>query len=87
MTTWLIDTPVTIRPNPSSVAVMNPFQVLRVLRRGPAVPAPYRQAWRHKPTFFGKLAMERWVAMSRSLPAELRILAELRAGSLVGCVW
>ena len=62
-------------------------KVFGVLRRGPVIPAPYRQAWRHKPTFFGKLAMERWVAVGRSIPPNLRILAELRAGSLVGCVW
>ena len=59
----------------------------RTGRRGPTVPAPYRAAWRHKPTFFGKLAMERWVAMGRALPVDLKMLAGLRAASMVGCVW
>lgn len=59
----------------------------KVMRRGPALPAPYKIALRHKPTFFGKLAMERWVAMSGSVPADLKVLAQLRASTLVGCVW
>lgn len=62
-------------------------KLTRVLRRGPVVPAPYRMAWRHKPTFFGKLAMERWVGMSASVPVELTSLASMRAGAMVGCVW
>ncbi len=67
---------------------MNPIAAtVRVLRRGPVVPAPYRIAWKHRPTFFGKLAMERWVGFSQSMPADLKSLAQLRAGSLVGCVW
>ncbi len=67
---------------------MNPIAAtVRVLRRGPVVPGPYRIAWKHRPTFFGKLAMERWVGLSRSMPADLKSLAQLRAGSLVGCVW
>lgn len=61
--------------------------LIRTGRRGPNIPAPYRAAWRHKPTFFGKLAMERWVAVGRSVPVDLKLLAELRASSLVGCVW
>lgn len=61
--------------------------VVRTLRRGPVVPAPYRAAWIHKPTLFGKLAMERWVAMGRSVPEDLKLLAGLRASSLVGCLW
>ena len=61
--------------------------VFRVLRLGPLMPAPYAKAWRHKPTFFGKLAMERWVAVSHGVPADLKALATLRAGSLVGCLW
>ena len=60
---------------------------LRVLRRGPAMPGPYRTAARHKPTLLGKLAMERWVALSRSVPDDLKALAQLRASALVGCVW
>lgn len=61
--------------------------VLKVMKRGPVMPAPYRTASRHKPTLFGKLAMERWIATGRSLPKDLKTLAELRASSLVGCVW
>ena len=65
-----------------------PHQALiRVLRRGPTVPAPYRVALKHKPTFFGKLAMERWVGFGNAMPTDLKSLAQLRAGSLVGCVW
>ena len=67
---------------------MNPYlALLRVLRRGPVLPAPYKKALRHKPTFFGKLAMERWVGFGRSVPADLKAIATLRAGSLVGCLW
>lgn len=62
-------------------------RAMRVLRRGPTVPGPYRQAWRHKPTFFGKMAMERWVGLSRSVPDDLKTLAQLRASSLIGCMW
>lgn len=61
--------------------------LVRTGRKGPAVPAPYKAAWKHKPTFFGKLAMERWVACGRSLPTEVKLMAELRAASMVGCVW
>lgn len=61
--------------------------LVRTSRRGPTVPAPYRVAWRHKPTFFGKLAMERWLSMGRALPQDLKTLASLRAASMVGCVW
>ncbi len=61
--------------------------LLRTGRRGPTIPAPYRAAWNHKPTFFGKLAMERWVAIGRSVPMDLKMLAQLRSSSLVGCVW
>ncbi len=61
--------------------------LLRTGRRGPKIPAPYGAAWRHKPTFFGKLAMERWVALGRSVPIDLKLLASLRASSLVGCLW
>ena len=67
---------------------MNPIAAfVKVIRRGPSIPAPFRTAWRHKPTFFGKLAMERWVGMSASVPAELKSLASMRAGAMVGCLW
>lgn len=62
-------------------------KVVRVLRRGPVLPGPYRQAARHKPTFLGKLSMETWVGMSRSVPDGLKTLAQLRASSLIGCMW
>lgn len=46
-----------------------------------------RAAWPHKPTFFGRLAMERWVALGSSVPEDLKSLAAMRAGAMVGCVW
>lgn len=61
--------------------------VMRVLRRGPAMPGPYRQAMVHKPTLFGKLSMETWIGLSRSVPDDLKTLAQLRASSLIGCMW
>lgn len=61
--------------------------LMRTGRKGPTIPAPYRAAWKHKPTFFGKLAMERWVAVGRAMPLDLKTLASLRAASMVGCVW
>lgn len=60
---------------------------LKVLRRGPILPGPYRAALRHKPTFFGKLAMERWVALSRSVDDRLKTMAQLRASARIGCMW
>lgn len=61
--------------------------VVRVLRRGPTMPGPYAKAAIHRPTLLGKLAMERWISFSRSMPADLKALAQMRASSLVGCVW
>ena len=61
--------------------------LMRVLRRGPVIPGPYRQALRHKPSAFGKLTMEMWVSVSRSVPDDLKSLASLRASSLIGCMW
>ena len=69
-----------MKTNPTLAAI-------RVLRRGPALPGPYRVAWRHKPTFLGKMAMEPWVGASRSVPVGLKALAQLRASAMVGCVW
>ncbi len=60
---------------------------LRVLRRGPVFPQPVRIAFAHKPSLLGRLAMERWVSLSRSLPANLKSLAGLRAASMIGCLW
>ncbi len=66
---------------------MSRFATLRVFSRGPTIPAPMAASFRHKPTFFGNLAMERWIALGRSVPPQLKSLASLRAGSLVGCLW
>lgn len=60
---------------------------LRVLGRGPIIGAPVRAAMPHKPTLFGRLAMERWLSMSWSVDARLKSLAQLRAASMIGCVW
>lgn len=51
------------------------------------MPGPYRTALRHKPTFFGKLAMETWVGAGRAAPQDLKTLAQLRTSSLIGCLW
>ncbi len=66
---------------------MSMLTPLRVLRRGPRLPGPYRTALLHRPTFFGKLAMERWVAMSRSVDDRLKTIAQLRASARIGCMW
>ena len=60
---------------------------LKVLRKGPAFPAPMQAAVAHKPTLFGKLAMERWVFFSRSVDDRLKSIAQMRAATLVGCPW
>lgn len=62
-------------------------KLLGVMRRGPVMPGPYRIALVHKPTLLGKLAMERWVLFSRSVPTDLKVLAQLRTSTLVGCLW
>jgi len=61
--------------------------LVRTSRKGPTLPGPVRASWRHKPTFFGKMAMERWIASSRAMPIDLKTLASLRASAMVGCVW
>ncbi len=66
---------------------MNPFTPLKVLRRGPFMPGPYRTAAAHKPTLFGKLAMERWIASSRSVDDRLKTIAQLRTSAIIGCMW
>lgn len=66
---------------------MSALTPLRILRRGPVLPGPYRAAAAHKPTLFGKLAMERWVSMSRSVDDRLKTIAQLRASALIGCLW
>ena len=60
---------------------------LKVLSRGPTFSAPLRAMAPHKPTLFGSLAVERWVALARSVDHRLKTLAQLRASSLVGCLW
>ncbi len=62
-------------------------RLVKVMRRGPTVPVPYRIAMAHKPTLIGKLNMERWISFSGSVPEELKSLAQLRAASMIGCVW
>lgn len=66
---------------------MSGLTTLKVLNRGPVMPAPMRQARRHWPTLFGKLAMERWVFFSRSVDDRLKTIATLRASALIGCLW
>ena len=66
---------------------MGLMTTIRVLGRGPLVAAPMRRAAKHLPTFFGKLAMERWVGMGRSVDDRLKTIASLRASSLIGCLW
>lgn len=60
---------------------------LNVARRGPLVPEPLRVAARHKPTLLGKLAMERWIAMGRSVDDRVKTVAQLRTAALIGCLW
>ena len=60
---------------------------LKVLRKGPAFPAPMQAAAKHKPTLFGNLAMERWIFFSRSVNDRLKSIAQMRAATLVGCPW
>lgn len=60
---------------------------MKVAQRGPTMPGPYKIASRHKPTLFGKLAMERWVAMSRSVDDRIKTIAELRTSAIIGCMW
>lgn len=60
---------------------------LKVMSRGPLMPAPMRAAAAHKPTLFGKLAMERWIGFGRSVDDRLKSLAQLRASALIGCLW
>lgn len=61
--------------------------LMRVMRRGPIMPAPYKIASRHKPTLFGKLAMERWIASSRSVDDRIKTIAQLRTSAIIGCMW
>ena len=66
---------------------MGQRETIKVLAKGPTMPAPMRQARRHWPTMLGKLAMERWVFFSRSVDDRLKTIATLRASSLIGCMW
>lgn len=59
----------------------------KVFRKGPAVPAPVKAMKPHIPTLFGRLAMERWITLSNSVPADLKALAQLRASTMAGCAW
>jgi len=66
---------------------MGQVETIKVLGRGPTFPAPMKQARRHLPTLFGKLAMERWIFFSRSVDDRLKTIASLRASALIGCMW
>lgn len=66
---------------------MSRLAPLKVLRRGPFMPGPYRTALAHKPTLLGKLAMERWVAMSGSVDDRIKTIAQLRTSAIIGCMW
>ena len=67
---------------------MNPIgKILRVVHRGPAIPAPYRAAKRHVPTLCAKSSMEAFTAMGSSIPFELKSIVQQRTGSLIGCPW
>ena len=48
---------------------------------------PYRVARRHLRTMLGRSSMEMAMLSSRSVPLTLAGLGELRASSMVGCVW
>lgn len=60
---------------------------MKVMRRGPVKSAPLAAAAAHKPTLLGKLAMERWIAVSRSVDDRLKAIASLRAAAMIGCMW
>ena len=66
---------------------MGKRDTIKVLASGPVMPEPMKQARRHLPTLFGKLAMERWIFFSRSVEDRLKTIASLRASSLIGCMW
>lgn len=66
---------------------MGMFTPLKVLRRGPTLPGPYKVAAKHKPTLLGKLAMERWIGLSRSVDDRLKTVAQLRTSATIGCMW
>ncbi len=66
---------------------MSSTSVMRVLGRRKSIPSPYRIAMAHRPSLFGKLAMERWISWSRSVDDRLKTLAELRVSSIIGCMW
>lgn len=72
------------------MSLLTPMKVLTRQARsgdGATMPGPYRIAAAHRPTLFGKLAMERWIAWSRSVDDRLKTLAELRVSSIIGCMW
>jgi len=66
---------------------MGQTDTLKVLASGPTFPAPMKQARRHLPTLFAKLAMERWIFFSRSVDHRLKTIATLRVSSTIGCHW
>jgi len=71
------------------MSMLTPIKVIgaKARRDGAFIPAPFRVALNHKPTLFAKLAMERWVALGRSVDDRLKTLAELRTSATIGCMW
>ena len=67
---------------------MNPIgKILRVVRKGPTVPAPYRAARYHLPTLLAKGSLEAFTAMGSSIPIETKSLVQQRVGTRIGCPW
>ncbi|MEM7092129.1 MAG: hypothetical protein AAF567_03940 [Actinomycetota bacterium] len=66
---------------------MSMWTSTKVLMRGPVLPAPFKASVPHKPTMFGRLAMERWIMFGRSVDLRIKTIAQLRAASLIGCLW
>lgn len=66
---------------------MGMLTTMKVFSRGPVKSGPLAAAAAHKPTLLGKLAMERWVGVSKSVDGQLKSVAQLRAASMIGCMW
>lgn len=64
------------------------LRMLWRLRRAPrAVPTPLRYYVRSRATFLPTLLMEAGLAVAGGAPFDLKLLAEMRTSSLVGCPW
>lgn len=44
-------------------------------------------AAKHLPTLFGRMAMERWITAGGAVDGRLKTMAQLRASSMIGCLW